>query len=84
MSISVLDSEMEDRQSDDYLMEAAIILKRMVPSLSFSNKMALVCAGADHDRVMSSDLGTKLSVALSYYLFFKRQGISNNPCQSNM
>ena len=35
-------------QSDDNIIQAAIILKRKVPSPSFSNEMALVCAGAEY------------------------------------
>ena len=55
-----------DEQSDDYLIQAAIILNRMVPSPSFSNEMALVCAGAGHRRAVSTDLGLKLKTALQF------------------
>ena len=37
-------------QEADYLIQVAIILKRMVPDQQFSNEMALVCAGMDPTR----------------------------------
>ena len=46
--MSASEARQVHEQSDDYIIQAAIILKRMVPSPSFSNEMALVCAGAEY------------------------------------
>ena len=54
-----------DKQSDDYLIKATIILNRMVPSQSFSNEMAFIYAGAGHGRALT-DLGLKLKIALQF------------------
>ena len=53
-----------DEQSNDYLIQAAIILNRMIPSPSFSNEIALICAGAGHGRAVSTDLALKLKIVL--------------------
>ena len=74
--MSASEARQVHEQSDDYIIQAAIILKRMVPSSSFSNEMALVCAGAEYRRAMRPDFVLKLKIALEFAI--PRKYINNN------
>jgi hypothetical protein len=61
-----------DESSFHQIIQAAVVLKRMVPNKSFSLTMALVCAGYDHARLAEENrnIGCGAEEALKLHLNF--------------
>jgi hypothetical protein len=56
------------------IIQAAVVLKRMVPNKSFSLTMALVCAGFDHTRLPENKITAEESMKLHLNFVEKMHG----------